>query len=371
VRVVSDNNTRELELRSGGVDLSINSGFAPDTVSKMRSDADLQVVVAPGTNIAHLGLNTTDDVLKNVKVRQALAYAVNRDQIVNTVLQGQARPADAILPPESWAYEPGVTKYPFDPARAKQLLDEAGYPDADGDGPSARFTIEFVTSNAGIAPQIAQIVQEQWKAVGVGVNNTQFERTTFFERVNQGNYDAYFVISVGGNQTTDVFGWAYYANYWAPDRGELDAAAVRIRGAQDAGAVAGEMAAMVDILARRAYCPSSEVDRLVGEARTAATPDVKRQKLLAVYELLTARGAGNRMRYCNSALDDQILTAERAADREQQRGLYGQIQKTVSNEAPQIYLWYSANVLVGRKRVGNLAIDPSGAWYFLKDVTLA
>ena len=76
------------------------------------------------------------------------------------------------------------------------------------------------------------------------------------------------------------------------------------------------------------------------------------------------------MRYCNPSLDDQILGAERAADRETQRGLYSQIQKTVSGEEPQIYLWYSANVLVARKRVGGLAIDPSGAWYFLKDVTL-
>lgn len=371
IRVVPDNNTRELELQSGGVDLAINSGFQPDTVAKMQSDPSLQIVIAPGTNIAHLGLNTTDDALKNAKVRQALALALNREQIITTILQGQARAADAIMPPESWAYEDAIARYPFDVAKAKALLDEAGFKDPDGDGPAVRFTVEFLTANVGLAPSVAQIVQEQWKAVGVGVNATSFERATFFERLNQGNFDAYFITSVGANQTPDVFGWAYYPTYWGADRSDLDAAAGKVRGAADADAAAADMQAMLAIVERKQFCPSVDVDRLIAEAKAAPDAATRRAKLLSVYDLLTSRGGGNRMRYCNPMLADLILKAERASNRDEKRALFGQIQKAVADDVPQIYLWYQANVVVARKRVGSIAIDPSGSWYFLQKVTLA
>jgi peptide/nickel transport system substrate-binding protein len=348
VRVIPDNATRELELKSGGADLAINSSFGSDQITKMKTDPDLNVLTGPGTNIAHIGLNTTDEVLRNVKVRQALAFALNRDQIISTVMQGQGRPADAILPPESWAYDKDVTKYPFDVARAKQLLDEAGFKDPDGDGPATRFKLEFVTSNVGIAPQIAQIVQEEWKAVGVDVNLSQFERVTFFDRLNQGSYDAYFAISVGGNQSADVFSWAYYGTVWGQDRADLDAAKA-----------ANDWAKARAVLDRKQYCSSPELDKAIAAS-----------DLSTVHDLLTSRGAGNRMRYCNPTINDEILQAERSNDRNEQLALYTQIQKTVSDEEPQIYIWYSDNIIVARKRVGNMQIDPSGAWYFLQKVTV-
>ncbi len=347
VRVVPDNATRELELKSGGADLAINSSFGTDQIAKMKTDPDLNVLTGPGTNIAHVGLNTTDEVLRDPKVRQALAYALNRDQIITTVMQGQGRAADALMPPESWAYEPGITKYPYDVARAKQLLDESGHKDPDGDGPGVRFTLEFVVSNVGIAPAIAQIVQEQWKAAGVGVTVTPFERVTFFERLAQGSYDAYFVISVGGNQTPDTFSWAYYGALWGQDRADLDAA----KRANDWGKVR-------EVLDRKQVCSSPQLERAAAE-----------QNLATVYDLLTARGAGNRMRYCNPAMNDLILQAERAPERDAQKALYSQIQKRASEEVPQIYLWYNDNIIVTRKRVGNVQLDPSGAWYFLQKIT--
>lgn len=356
VRVVTDNNTRELELKSGGVDLAINSGFAPDSIAKMQSDPELQVIKGPGTNIAHIGLNVQDEVLRDPKVRQALACALNRDKVIATVMQGQARPADALMPPESWAYEPNIPRYPYDIARAKQLLDSAGYRDPDGDGPQVRFTIGFTTSNTGTAPAIAQIVQEQWRAIGVGVNPEQFERVTFFDRLAQGNFDAYYIISVGANQSPDVFSWAYYAGYWAPDRSDLDKAAS-----------SGDDAGLLAVLERKEYCPNPEVDRLVVEAKTGPA-DKRLATLLAAYSLLTSRGAGNRMRYCSPFIDEMILKAETSASRDEQKSLYSKIQIAAANDQPQIYLWYTDNVIVARKRITNVTVDPSGAWYFLKNV---
>lgn len=348
VRVIPDNATRELELKSGGADLAINSSFQTDQITKMKSDPELNVLVGPGTNIAHIGLNTTDETLRNVKVRQALAYALNRDQIIGTVMQGQGRPANGFLPPESWAYAKDVPTRTYDLARAKRLLDEAGFPDSDGDGPAVRFTLEFVTSNVGVAPAIAQIVQEEWKAAGVGVNLAQFERATFTDRINQGSYDAYFNISVGGNQTPDGLAWAYYGGVWGQDRTDVDAATQ-----------ANDWATLQGVLDRKSVCRSPELDAAVA-AKDAS----------AVRDLLTSRGAGNRMRYCNPTVNDELLRAERSPDRAEQLALYTQAQKTIADEVPQVYVWYSDNIIVSRKRVGNVQIDPSGAWYFLAKVTV-
>lgn len=368
VRVIPDNNTRELELKSGGVDLAINSGFAPDTVAKMQTDADLQVINAPGSNIAHIGLNVNDEVLRDARVRRALAHALNREQVIATVMQGQARAADAIMPPESWAYDGEMARTTFNLEEAKRLLDESGHPDPDGDGPGLRFTIGFTTTNSGTAPAIAQIVQEQWKLVGVGVNSEQFERVTFFDRLGTANFDAYYIVSVGANQTPDVFAWAYFPSYWGTDRKDLDAAAAKLRTAADdatADAAIGEMTAILD---RKGYCPSAELDGLIAKAKAQSGPE-KRSVMLAAYDLITSRGAGNRMRYCNPALAEDILKAERSANRDEQLAIYKRIQKTIAAEQPQIYLWYAANVIVARKRIANINIDPSGAWYFLQGIS--
>jgi ABC-type transport system substrate-binding protein len=97
---------------------------------------------------------------------------------------------------------------------------------------------------------------------------------------------------------------------------------------------------------------------------------MKKQVYLQIAALLTDRGGQNRMRYCNPAVDDWIVEAERENDPALKTDIYSKIQKTVSDELPQIYLWYPANVLVARERVGNIQLDPSGSWYFITKLTL-
>jgi ABC-type transport system substrate-binding protein len=127
------------------------------------------------------------------------------------------------------------------------------------------------------------------------------------------------------------------------------------------------------ILAQHNYCASTEATRLVEQAAaldSTANAIEKRALYLKIYSLLTDRGGQNRMRYCNPQVDDWIVEAERANDRAAKVGLYGKIEKTISEELPQIYLWYPANVLIARKRVGNIQIEPSGSWYFITRLTL-
>jgi ABC-type transport system substrate-binding protein len=126
VRTILDANTLQAELRSGGVDLAVVANLQPDTYEALKQDANLKVAQFPGVNVVYLSFNVTAEPLSDVRVRQAIAYAIDREAIVKELLLGQAHVANSILPEQSWAYAPGQV-YTYDPSKAQQILDEAGY----------------------------------------------------------------------------------------------------------------------------------------------------------------------------------------------------------------------------------------------------
>ncbi|HJQ33256.1 MAG TPA: ABC transporter substrate-binding protein [Pyrinomonadaceae bacterium] len=126
VRTILDANTLQAELKSGGVDLAQAANLQPDTYQALGQDPNLKVQQFPGVNLTYLLFNVTAEPLSDARVRQAIAYAIDRETIVKELLLGQARVANSILPEQSWAYAPGQV-YTYDPAKAKQILDEAGY----------------------------------------------------------------------------------------------------------------------------------------------------------------------------------------------------------------------------------------------------
>ncbi|HWS88516.1 MAG TPA: ABC transporter substrate-binding protein [Pyrinomonadaceae bacterium] len=126
VRTILDANTLQAELKSGGIDIAQTANLQPDAYQQLGQDANLKVAQFPGVNVVYLSFNAEDPVLKDPRVRQAIAYAIDRQAIVKELLLGQARVANSILPEQSWAYSPGQV-YNYDPKRAEQILDEAGY----------------------------------------------------------------------------------------------------------------------------------------------------------------------------------------------------------------------------------------------------
>jgi peptide/nickel transport system substrate-binding protein len=126
-RVISDSNAMQAELQSGRVDIApLPTSLSPDSIRALGKDPNLKVEQFPGSNLNHLTFNTKEAPLDNVKVRQAIAYAIDRQAMIEALLLGQGTIAHSILPEGSWAYTPGTT-YQYDPAKAKQLLDEAGF----------------------------------------------------------------------------------------------------------------------------------------------------------------------------------------------------------------------------------------------------
>jgi peptide/nickel transport system substrate-binding protein len=196
IKVVPDDTMRGLELRKGGVDLVVND-LAPDIVHQLRSDPALQVVEGPGTDYAYVGINLRDPVLKDVRVRQALAYAVDRDAIVTHLRRGLARPALGILPPMSWAFTPDVSDYRFDPVKAAALLDEAGHRDPDGAGPAARLHLTLKVSSTEFNRLQSSVLQQDFARVGVALDVRTYEFATLYADVLKGNFQLFTLQWVG------------------------------------------------------------------------------------------------------------------------------------------------------------------------------
>ncbi len=203
VRVISDMNALQAELQAGRVDIApMPTSLSPDAVKRLEGDPNLQVKLFNGSNVNLLTINTASAPLDNVKVRQAIAYAVDRESLIKNLLLGLGKIAHSIIPEESWAYSPGQT-YSYDPARAKQLLDEAGFRDPDGDGPRMRFDkpVVYKLSGSSIAGrQYAGVIQNELKAIGVPVDIQTAEQTTLLEELRRGNFQISYTQWVGGNQ---------------------------------------------------------------------------------------------------------------------------------------------------------------------------
>lgn len=197
LKVVPDDIMRGLELRKGTMDVVVND-LASDIVYQLGKDKDLQLVESPGTDYQYIGINMRDPILRNQLVRQAIGYAIDRDAIITHLRRGLAIPAAGILPPVSWAYEPHVFTFNYDPARARELLDRAGYLDADGDGPMPRLRLSLKMSNLEFNRLQASVIQENLRAVGIALDVRTYEFATLYADVLKGNFQLYTLQWVGG-----------------------------------------------------------------------------------------------------------------------------------------------------------------------------
>jgi peptide/nickel transport system substrate-binding protein len=145
-----------------------------------------------------------------------LAYATDRESIIRYLLHGQARPADGVLPPNSWAYEPNVNRYAYDPARAEQLLQAAGFARRPEDG-GMRLHVVLKTSTDEIARTLGTALQEQWRRVGVDLEVRSQELATLFADLNRGNFDLAYLIWVGANEDPDFFDYVFNSSRVPPN----------------------------------------------------------------------------------------------------------------------------------------------------------
>ena len=249
--VIPDTTTRALELRKGSADLEINA-LAPDMEVALQREPRLNLIRHPGTRLGYMAFNLRDPILKDVRVRQAIAYAIDRQPLIHYLMRDSARPAASVLPPESWAYDANVRQYPHDPARARQLLDAAGYIATNG----VRFHLTMKTSTEESSRAMAADFQQQLRDVGIALDIRSFEYATFFSDVTHGEFQLYSLRWLGANEDPDIFEYAF------------------------------DTARIIPNGANRQYYSNPRVDALIEKARTEVDQNARKQDYADIQKIL-------------------------------------------------------------------------------------
>jgi peptide/nickel transport system substrate-binding protein len=220
IKFVRDAAARLLMLTGGSADLLQNGAVRLDLISAIRQQPRIHVDASPGVTLTYLMMNNTDPVLARREVRQAIALALDRPAIIRAKLDGLAELATGLLPPNHWAYSAAVPHWDHDLARAKQLLDQAGFPDPDGDGPLPRMHLIYKTSADAFRVALARVIAAQLGELGIAVELRSFEFATFFSDIKKGAYQ------LASMQTTEItepdFYFMYFHSSWIPSPANPD-----------------------------------------------------------------------------------------------------------------------------------------------------
>ena len=179
-RPITDGNTRVAEMLSGGIDMMVE--VPPDNVAQFAGSGDFQVYEQAGPHVWFLILNAKEGPFADKRVRQAVNYAIDKESLVNDVLQGTAEVAAGPTPPAfAWAHNEALEPYPHDPEKAMALLKEAG---AEG----AELTFYVAEGGSGMLDPIAMgtAIQADLAEVGLDVSIETYEWNTFLGEVNPG-----------------------------------------------------------------------------------------------------------------------------------------------------------------------------------------
>jgi peptide/nickel transport system substrate-binding protein len=193
-KFIANTNTRVNQLKAGEVHVV---ALVPwDKHREIVGQPSIVVHKTPGNAYEHVTLNQRQvPAFADVRVRRALIYAIDRETLARTILDGLAPIADGPIQPLSWAYTDRITKYPFDPAKARALLDEAGWKDANGDGLRDRdgrpFAFTLITqAGFNIRENVAQALQHHLRQVGVDMRIELVDGTAISSRWFAGRFDA-------------------------------------------------------------------------------------------------------------------------------------------------------------------------------------
>jgi peptide/nickel transport system substrate-binding protein len=209
--VVPDSITQSLELEKGSGDVAVNS-LPMDSLAVLANRPNLRLEETSGTEVQYLGFNLLDPLLKDVRVRQAISCAIDRQLIIHTLMLDHAQQASSLLPPKHWAWTGDVAHFDFDPSRASRLLDEAGHPPGH-DG--VRFHLTMKTSNDGETRLLAAVLQQQLARVGIALDLRTYEYATFYSDVTRGAFQMYSLRWIGIVQP-DIFSYAFSTAYFTP-----------------------------------------------------------------------------------------------------------------------------------------------------------
>ncbi len=245
LEIIKDDNVRVLKLVKGEIDL-VQNAVPALLIPALLKKHNLKMVADNGINMTYLGINLTDKILKDKKVRQAIAYAINREEIINHRFDGLAIKANSLLPPSNWAYDESLGQYEYNPKKAKELLKQAGH---------TNFSLSQKTSTQKQRVDIAKMIAYQLSQVGIDSNVQSYEWGTFYRDVKTGNFQLYTLAWVGITEPDFFYDVCHSSQF--PPKG-----------------------------VNRDRYKNPEVDKLVAQARVTLDKDKRKQLYAKVQQIL-------------------------------------------------------------------------------------
>lgn len=193
MRIIPESSLREMEFMVESIDYY---GVEAHQYRRFSLDEDFKVYMTPAYGYTYIGWNMKVPLFADKRVRRALTYAINRQEIVDYLLYGLGRIATGPYPHHMWYYNHDVKPLEYDPEKAKMLLKEAGWEDTDGDGfldkEGKRFKFTLITNNGNtLRKNTAELVQRQLKEIGIEVEIALYEWSVFLSnKINPRDYEA-------------------------------------------------------------------------------------------------------------------------------------------------------------------------------------
>lgn len=274
--VVKDDSTRMMQLQSGQIDIATQIPYS--SIDKLKAMDGICVNLFDSTDVKFIIINCQSEYLSDKRVRQALKLATDKDAINNAVYFGYGENAETFLSPSAPHYNANLPNTEPDVEAAKALLVEAGY----GDG----FTLSLEVGSGDTAYlQIATMLQEQWRQIGVTLNIQQIDTATARQNWKDGNYDVYISYMTSDmTDTSELAGlWCIreqancWRTYWDDeDQKKAEQLCIRANSEMDENARLADYGEMQAIVADAVpviplvYTPYTFVttDRVTGAAQT-------------------------------------------------------------------------------------------------------
>jgi peptide/nickel transport system substrate-binding protein len=211
IKFVKDASARLLMLVGGSADL-IQNGVRLDLIDEVAARPRVKISAAPSALLTYVMLNNADAAFGDVRVRQAIALAIDRPALIEAKFGGRAVLATGLMPPTHFAYNPNVQRWERDLPRARRLLDEAGLRDPDGNGPRPRLKVTYKTSADAFRVSIARVIAAQLADIGIEVEVRAFEFGTFFADIKKGSFQ------IASMQTAEITNPDFYFTYFHSSR---------------------------------------------------------------------------------------------------------------------------------------------------------
>ncbi len=275
--VVPDAVTVALEMQKGSADIASNV-LTLDMVHSLQGAGGLRTETASGSPVMFMNFNVDHSPLKDKRVRQAIAFAMDRGAILHAIWRDQATLSQSLLPPGHWALanDAELAHYPHNVSQAAALLDAAGYHQGAS---GVRLRLEMKTSQDESTRLLALVLQQQLAAVGIDLTLRASEFGTFYADVTNGRFQMYSLRWIGSNEDPDIFRYAYGSARFPPKGGN------------------------------RGHYANAHIDALLASAATTTDATTRRQYYLEVQKILSDELPGIPLWYPNNEIvhTDRIM----------------------------------------------------------------